>query len=146
MKIFKILVGAVLPAVIIAACVMLAGCGRSGGSGETEAGNSTEAAGLPKPDIQAPSIGTNAGKNAAWTFICEDESGEPVPGVKIQVCSDSLCSLVKTDENGRAVYTGERFAYEIHVLETPEGYENSGPEAFAAEESGGETILKFEKR
>ncbi|MBQ3478776.1 MAG: redoxin domain-containing protein [Clostridia bacterium] len=52
-----------------------------------------------------------------------DPDGNPVEGVFIQFCDDTTCSFQPTDANGRAEFsTDVEKAYEVHVLQAPEGY------------------------
>ena len=55
-----------------------------------------------------------------------DENGDPVEGAAIQFCDDSSCSFGKTDAQGTAEFNmPEGTAYEVHVLQAPEGYEST---------------------
>ncbi len=57
----------------------------------------------------------------AYEVLVTDEAGNPVKGAAIQFCSDTACSMAKTDENGLAVFEKEAGAYTVHVLNVPEG-------------------------
>ena len=66
---------------------------------------------------------------AAYEVLVTDEAGNPVKGVTIQFCSDTTCTMGKTDENGVAVFEMEEGPiYTIHVLKVPEGYVKNGTE------------------
>ena len=57
-------------------------------------------------------------------MIVSDTDGNLVKGATIQFCSDTTCSMGKTDENGVAVFKMEEGpVYSVHVLKVPEGYE-----------------------
>ena len=60
----------------------------------------------------------------AYRVIVSDTDGNLVPGVKVQFCSDTTCTMGTTDENGVAVFNMEEgTVYSVHVLKVPEGYE-----------------------
>lgn len=60
--------------------------------------------------------------DVTYKFVCEDENGERIAGVTLQVCNDSTCSVYVTDANGECVLTLPSDSYEIHVLKAPDGY------------------------
>ncbi len=62
-----------------------------------------------------------------WTVFVLSPSGEPVPGVTVLFCTDTLCSPVRTDETGAARFAGEIAAYHVKLLKAPAGYR--APEA-----------------
>ena len=75
---------------------------------------------VEKPD--APHTAPN-GENV-YRVIVSDTDGNLVKGVTIQFCSDTSCTMGKTDENGAAVFPMEEgMVYTVHVLKVPEGYE-----------------------
>jgi hypothetical protein len=58
-----------------------------------------------------------------------DEEGNLVKGATVQFCSDTTCTMGKTDENGVAVFNMEEGPiYTIHMLKVPEGYEKTNEE------------------
>lgn len=58
-----------------------------------------------------------------YRVICVDENGEPVPGAKVQFCSNDLCMMGTTDENGIAVFDADPGPNNVvHLLKPPEGY------------------------
>ncbi|MBQ8082458.1 MAG: hypothetical protein IJ240_11255 [Clostridia bacterium] len=59
----------------------------------------------------------------AYRVFVTDENGEPVAGAALQLCSDTLCVLAWTDEDGVAVYETETGSYTVHLLKAPEGYQ-----------------------
>ena len=64
-----------------------------------------------------------------YRVIVTDSSGAPVKEVMVQFCSDTTCTMGKTDENGVAVFEMEEGPiYTIHVLKVPEGYVKNGTE------------------
>ena len=67
---------------------------------------------------------TAANDEGVFRVIVSDTDGNLVKGATIQFCSDTTCSMGKTDENGVAVFKMEEGpVYSVHVLKVPEGYE-----------------------
>ena len=56
------------------------------------------------------------------------DGDKPVPGAVIQFCSDTLCMMGQTDENGLTSFDQPEGEYTVHVLVAPEGYEADGQE------------------
>ena len=54
-------------------------------------------------------------------IVC-DESETPVPGVRVQFCSEVTCQMKETDEDGIAVFDCEGGDYTVHVFAVPAGY------------------------
>ena len=86
-----------------------------------------------KPELYEPTIerllADGAVKNdaGAYRVIVSDTDGSPVAGALIQMCDDTLCAFQPTDAEGVATFAfGEGKAYEVHVLQTPEGYAGTG--------------------
>lgn len=79
--------------------------------------------------------------DAAYIFRCVDENGERIPGVTLQVCNDSVCSVYVTDANGECVLTLAADNYEIHVLKAPEGYTFDSETIIEAPIEGGEVTI-----
>jgi hypothetical protein len=75
---------------------------------------------------QTPHVASN--DQGVYRVIVSDTDGNMVKGVAVQFCSDTTCTMGKTDENGVAVFEMEEGpAYTIHVLKVPEGYvKNTG--------------------
>lgn len=61
-------------------------------------------------------------EEATYTLAFLDEEGNGVPGVVVNLCSDTACLPLVTDENGMASYTGAPYAYSMQILRAPEGY------------------------
>lgn len=66
---------------------------------------------------------TLANGEGVYRVIVSDSDGNPVKGVTIKFCSDTTCTMGKTDADGVAVFEMEEGPiYNIHVLKVPEGY------------------------
>ena len=70
-----------------------------------------------------------------------DEDGTPVPGVKVQFCSDMECILGETGDDGTAGFDREAGTYTIHILQPPEGYAADDTEYAAPLTPGTTTIV-----
>lgn len=77
----------------------------------------------------------------AYEVLVTDEAGNPVKGATIQFCSDTECSMAKTDENGLAVFEKEAGAYTVHVLKVPEGFAKDHTEYSAPAQPGRVSIV-----
>ena len=83
--------------------------------------------------------------DVTYTLRCEDENGERIAGVTLQVCNDSTCSVYVTDENGECVLTLPADNYEIHILKAPEGYTFDSEAIVEAPAAGGEFIFNLKR-
>lgn len=68
--------------------------------------------------------GTGAGENPGnvYRVITVDESGAPVAGTVVQLCSDEMCLMGETDADGIAVFEQEEGQYTVKVFSVPEGF------------------------
>ena len=57
-----------------------------------------------------------------WEFTCVNTENEPVSGVKIQICSDSICQMIESNEDGIARFSGKERSYECHIEAIPDNY------------------------
>lgn len=61
---------------------------------------------------------------SGWYIQCVTKNNEPVAGVKLQICTDEMCQVVKTDDTGEVLFDGkEAKEYELHVMTIPDGFE-----------------------
>ena len=80
------------------------------------------------------------GKAAVYEVLVNDADGKGVPGVTIQFCSETECSMGTTDENGIAIFDKPAGSYTVHVLVAPEGYSRDDTEYAAPARPGRVTI------
>lgn len=84
---------------------------------------------------------------ATYTLRFVDQSGTPVTGAMVNICSDTFCfAPVVTAANGLASFTGAPYAYEVHVLHVPDGYALDDGQALILSPAGGETVLTLTKK
>ena len=77
----------------------------------------------------------------ACRIIVKDESGAPVKGVRVQLCSDLMCSMGETDDKGIATFKDlDEMTYTVHVLRVPEGFAEDRTEYEVREVFGDTTI------
>lgn len=119
---------------------ILAGCGGSGKSGQQPAEETQEKAvqsekteeTVAKEDTAQDSAqaaaDTAANSGAYLIYVLDAETMEPIPGVRVQFCSDSLCKMGKTDESGVAKFDSEPGTYTVHMMKAPDGYVKSEEE------------------
>ena len=90
-----------------------------------------------------PSLPQTAAEKDEGTYLVlvTDEDGTPVPGVKVQFCSDTECILGETGDDGTAGFDREAGTYTIHILQPPEGYAADDTEYAAPLTPGTTTIV-----
>ena len=69
-----------------------------------------------------PEKADNTETMATYTVCLMDGDGQGVAGAKLQICTDTLCRLMTTDENGKITFTDVPYAYEVEILMLPAGY------------------------
>ena len=82
-----------------------------------------------------------ADEKAAYTLRFCDQNGAPVAGVIANICDESTCLPVASDENGVVSFENVPYPYDIHILRVPEGYAFDTTQSFTAPVNGGE--MKF---
>ena len=83
--------------------------------------------------------------SAKYAVTVTDESGAPVSGVMIQVCSEETCLMETTGRDGTAVVEAKRYPYEIHILKTPEGCAPD-TQIYVMPEEGGSIVIQLKKQ
>lgn len=83
--------------------------------------------------------------DATYAVIVVGEEGEPVPGAMLNVCDETTCTMLVTDENGRAEFIRAPYPYSVHVLRAPEDYQADPSQEFLFEETGGELTIILRK-
>ena len=71
--------------------------------------------GTPKQEKQADT-GLNPDGTANYTVLVTDKGGNGIKGAMVQICTDAMCQVFFTDENGIVTMTAEPFAYQVHIL------------------------------
>ena len=119
-------------AIIIMICLsasLLMGCGGSGGGDKSkEAQSKAEAQADEQPEKKLTSQSLSQ-TDGYLIFVKDANTEEPLAGVKVQFCSDSMCSMGVTDNTGVAVFNMDPGNYEAHILKQPKGYQKSSETA-----------------
>ena len=85
-------------------------------------------------------------QEATYTLRFVDADGAPVAGVMVNICSDDFCfAPVVTGADGTAAFTGAPYAYEVHVLHAPTGYQWDAAQTITLPAVGGEVMLSLSK-
>ncbi len=82
---------------------------------------------------------------AEYVFKYVDQNGDPVPGVMVQVCDAETCQVYTTGDDGCYAATLPAYAWEIHTLKVPEGYEGDTETVTLAPVEGGEMVFTLTK-
>ena len=80
--------------------------------------------------------------SADYAIAFVDEAGNPVTGVVANVCDDVSCTVVTSDAGGRASFSLPSYAYDVHVIQVPEGYAVPG-EGYVLPAEGGEITISL---
>lgn len=78
-----------------------------------------------------------ADEKAAYTLQFTDQNGAPVAGVIANICDETTCSPMVSDENGVIAFENVPYPYDIHVIRVPDGYAFDLSQSFTAPENGG---------
>ena len=57
-----------------------------------------------------------------------DAQGKGIASVRLDICTDTTCTLFTTDENGEVKPVMEPGDYTVHLLKIPEGYSKKAME------------------
>ncbi|MBQ8202292.1 MAG: TlpA family protein disulfide reductase [Clostridia bacterium] len=87
--------------------------------------------------------GTDALSHYTLTFM--DQDGEPVAGVIANVCDESSCIPMTSNAAGVIEFENVPYAYDVHVIKIPDGYEFDMTQAFKTEADGGETVFTLHR-
>ena len=118
---------------------LLAGCGASRSSGQQPTEKVQEKAGT---DTAAD---TAANSDVYLVYVRDAETMDPIPGARVQFCSDVMCQKGKTDENGLAEFHSEPGTYTVHFMKAPDGYADS-TEEFTLEKDKREATYFLKKQ
>ena len=64
----------------------------------------------------------------------------------VNICSDTFCfAPAVTGTDGTATFTGAPYAYEVHVLHAPAGYQWDDAQTITLPAAGGEMVLTLSR-
>ena len=81
----------------------------------------------------------------AYILRVLDQYGEPVPGVYVNFCTDTSCTLTQSDGTGTITFEGEPAAYHVQLLKVPGGYSTASGSDFYTRPAYGEWVLRVKK-
>ena len=85
-------------------------------------------------------------QEATYTLRFVDADGAPVAGVMVNICSDTFCfAPTVTGTDGVATFTGAPYAYEVHVLHAPTGYQWDDTQTITLPAAGSEVVLTLSR-
>lgn len=80
----------------------------------------------------------------AYAIKFTDPDGKPVSGVMANVCDDTACTMLTSDEEGLALFAGEEKAWSVQILKVPEGFVFVKDEKIPLN-ADGETVIVLNK-
>lgn len=86
-----------------------------------------------------PSAGTTAVQQTAadgYRVLVTDENGQPVSGVSVQFCSDTVCDVNVTGADGIVAFDKPEGTYTVHILSVPDGFSGDDAEYKAPAQYG----------
>ncbi len=90
---------------------------------------------------QTPST-LNPDGTANYTVMVTDKDGRAIEQAMVQVCTTETCQVYFTDGDGVAAFTAAPYAYEVHILKAPDGYEKPSETNLLPKE-GGSLIIQL---
>ncbi len=81
----------------------------------------------------------------AYTLHFIDQNGSPVPGVFVNFCTDTACSMQISDETGTVSFGGTPDAYHVQLLQAPEGFSFDPDFEMYTDAVYGEWVLRIRK-
>ncbi len=103
---------------MLLAMLMLSGlcaCGQSAAPAAVDAAGAEAEAEAQEAAQEIP----EEAPDQEYRVTVTDMDGNPVPGVTLQMCNDSVCTLAETDDDGAAVFTAKEGLYSLHVQKVP---------------------------
>jgi len=113
-----------------------------------EVAETAEAEGLFDAEgFTAKKVGFRAEKANADAYVINvvDQNGDPVEGVMANLCNDSMCNMVKSDDKGVMTFNGKPYAYHITILKVPEGYSFDAKEELHTPDQPGTMTITINK-
>ncbi len=107
---------------VLLALAMLLGLAACGDSAPASIAEPEPAAANPAEEPVAEKPAEEAVPEVTYLVSLEDTDGYPVPGVKLQLCDDTVCIMGETDENGNAEFTARDVPCSVMILKAPEDY------------------------
>ncbi len=100
-----------------------------------DAGNAAPAEAVEEAVEEAPDV--------EYRVSVADPEGNAVPGVKVQFCDDSTCTMGETDEGGAAVFSAKEGSCTVHIMNVPFGFIKTD-EVFPFPDTGREVSITLQ--
>ncbi len=81
----------------------------------------------------------------AYILRVVDQDGAAVAGLAVNFCTDTACTLLKSDETGTISFAGAPDVYHVQLLKAPEGYSFDPDFEMYTESAYGEWVLCIRK-
>ena len=112
--------------IVLCLAVCLCACGGDVESSSTAESSSASDSSLDASSDASSEASSEVSEAAAFTVTVVDTEGNPVSGVRLQICKES-CFPAKSDENGLAKFSVEiTDGYKLSVTACPAGYAYNG--------------------
>ncbi len=110
--------------------------------GEATAKSRNQIAGFSDDTVKFKNARQVSAQADIYRVVCVDESGAPVADAKVQFCTDDICMLGVTDENGEAEFdVNPGPGNTVHLLKPPAGFAKDKTEYQAPANFGDVTIV-----
>ncbi len=98
-------------------------------------------------NLTAETETSNSSENSenAYRIFVVDENAVPVAGAMVQFCTDSMCMMAVTDADGMASFDETPGVYDVHILQVPDGYEQT-VEGFKTKDVYSDMYITIEKK
>ena len=116
---------------VVTAAVMLSGCNKT--NNNTKGQNDTNVV------VEATeTTETQQTEGGEYSVLVVDENDNPLSGAIVQFCTDSMCNLGETKDDGIAVFAADKpGAYTVHIQGVPDGFAEDETE-YVTEEAYGQ--------
>ena len=81
----------------------------------------------------------------AYVLHITDQDGTPVPEVFVNFCTDTACTMLGSDAEGRISFYGAQDDYHVQLLKVPEGYSFDTDYEMYTGRDYGEWVLRIRK-
>ena len=149
----------IIPILLVA--FILTACGNKADNEPTPEGvTDSPAAQISNPAGQSPAADTQtidvpdahdddetppASDLEAYCFKCITDDDTPVPGVRLQICTDETCMMQTSGEDGKVEFDGDPQQYSIHVYSFPKEYELVSDKEFVTADTYEEYYISFKR-
>ena len=94
----------------------------------------------------SPDENVSGQESGEYVFICQDQNDAPVKGVRLQICTEEVCMMKESNENGEIRTDAALYNYDIHVYSVPKEYELVSEKDFKTGSEYGTFKISFNKK